>query len=399
MNNTLKKIGIIGLGTFVVAISFFAGLYVDANRATAFSTNTSKNVDMTLFWDAWDVLQAKYIGTTTPITNQDKVYGAIKGLTDSLGDPYTTFMTPEETKDFQSDLSGTLEGIGAVLNTKDGILSITSIIRNSPAERAGVLAGERILKIDNRDTTGINIDEAVKLIRGKKGTQVTLTLQKLDSTKSHEVTITRDTITTPIVETKRYPNDTFVIKIISFTANSSALFRDALKEYSTSGDRNLIIDLRNNTGGYLDSAVDMASWFIPVGETVVTEDFGNKKDPIVYKSKGYSLKGIKDKKIVILVNENTASASEIFAGALRDYNKALLVGTKTFGKGSVQELVPLSEDTVLKVTIAKWLTPKGVSISHNGLDPDKVVDLTKEDYTAKKDPQLDQALSIVNKLK
>lgn len=397
-----KKLGIISAATFVVALSFFAGLYVDASKTGSTSNLSSisiglghKNVDISTFWKAWDILQEKYIVTASTTTDKEKVYGAIKGLAESMGDPYTTFFDVEETKSFQTDLSGTLDGIGAILNVKDNILSVVSVIKDSPAEKKGLKEGDKITRIDEVDTLGIDINTAVSLIRGKKGTSVTLSLVR--DGRVMTMVIVRDTITTPIVETtKNKSKNTFIIKISSFTSNSPELFRGALKEYQNSGLNNLIVDLRNNTGGYLDASVDIASWFIPTGNTVVTEDFGNKKDPKIYRSKGYNMLDSK-MKIVLLVNENSASASEILAGALKDYNKAILVGTKTYGKGSVQELIPVTDDTMLKVTIAKWLTPKGTSISHNGIIPDFVVDLTEDDYKNKRDPQLEKALEVVRK--
>ena len=406
MKNILKKIGVISGVTFVVAVSFFAGLYVDATRLGIGSTTVDTNftdaghrdVDMNAFWKAWDIINSKYTSTATTTSNKDKVNGAIRGLADSLGDPYTTFFDAEENKNFQTDLSGTLEGIGAVLNVKDGLLTVVSVIKNSPAEKAKLEAGDRIIKIDDTDSTNIDIDRAVTLIRGKKGTSVKLIVVRGENKTQISFTIQRDTITTPIIETKKYSDDgVFAINIGSFTSNSPELFRAALREFVDTGYSKLIVDLRNNTGGYLEAAVDMTSWFVPTGKTVVTEDFGNNREPVIYRSKGYNLFN-SNMKVVILVNENTASASEIFSGALRDYDRAVLVGTKTYGKGSVQELVPVTEDTMLKVTIARWLTPKGTSLAHDGLNPDYEVIPTEDDYKNKKDVQFDKALEIVNKI-
>ena len=400
----LKKAGMAGLVAFVVALGFFAGLYVNAQKVSvSFSAANSENisaVDMSLFWKAWDVLQSKYIpagtSTATSTTDQAKVYGAIKGLAESYGDPYTTSLTPKEAKNLTSDLSGSLEGIGAVLGIKDATLTVISVIDNSPAKRGLLQPGDQILKIGDESTDGMDIDVSIGKIRGKKGTTVSLTIAREGVSSSFVVNLVRDTINIPVVETKQYPGGVFVIKVASFTSNLPDLFRDALRQYKNSGYGHLVIDLRNNTGGYLDAAVDMASWFLPAGHTVVTEDFGGKENPLVYRSRGYNL--LNGGKIVILVNEYTASASEIFAGALRDYGKALLVGEKTYGKGSVQELVPLSDDTLLKITIAHWLTPAGVSISKNGLIPDQAVGLNADDIKAGKDPQLDKALELARKL-
>ncbi len=405
MTKILKKLGIIGGVTFVIAVSFFAGLFVDATRLSVASKDTNlnivdtehQNINMNAFWKAWDVLNTKYISSATTTPDEQKIHGAIKGLADSLGDPYTTFFDAEENKNFQTDLSGTLEGIGAVLNLKDGALTVVSVIKDSPALKAGIKEGDRIIKIDDTSTNGIDINKAVLLVRGKKGTTVNLDIQRGENKNILNFKIKRDTITTPVIETKKYTKEkVFSINIGSFTSNSPELFRGALREFVDSGYSKLIIDLRNNTGGYLEAAVDMTSWFVPTGKVIVTEDFGKNRSPVIYRSKGYNLFN-SNMKVTILVNENTASASEIFAGALRDYGRATLVGEKTYGKGSVQELVPITEDTMLKVTIARWLTPKGTSLANNGLNPDHEVIPTADDIKNKIDVQLNKALEIASK--
>ncbi len=404
INKTLKKLGVIAGVSFVIAISFFAGLYVDATRLSVtdiagvnISDATHENVDMTAFWKVWDILNQKYMDSGTTTTDQQKIDGAIKGLAESLGDPYTTYFDAEENKNFQNDLSGTLDGIGAVLNYKDGILTVVSLIKNSPAEKAGLLPLDKITQINDTGTIGIDLDKAVGLIRGKKGTTVKLDVVRNNSASPLHFSIMRDTITTPVIETKKYPTGVFGIRINSFTANSPELFRNALREFVNSGAEKLVIDLRDNTGGYLDAAVDMISWFVPTGQTVVTEDFGKNNGTTVYRSKGYNLFN-PNMKIVVLVNENTASASEIFAGALRDYGRGVIVGTKTYGKGVVQELVPITSNTTLKLTIARWLTPKGISISHNGLIPDYEIHFTDEDIKSKRDVQLNKALEVAGQI-
>ena len=398
-----KKIGIAGVTAFVVALGFFAGLYVNAEKFTinlGGASKSSPTLDLDLFWKAYSILNDKYVPTATSsaaISDQDKLYGAIKGLAESYGDPYTTFLNTKESKNLTSDLSGSLEGIGAILAIKDGKLTAISIIKGSPAENGSLLGGDRIQKIDGDSTQAMDIETAVNKIRGKKGTAVSLTIERDNVGAPFIIRIVRDTITAPVVEGKLYSGGVFVIKVASFTSNLSDLFRNALRDYRNSGATRLIIDLRNNTGGYLDAAVDMASWFLPTGKVIVTEDFAGKQDPIIYRSRGYDLFAPKQR-VVILVNEYSASASEIFAGALHDSAEAILVGEKTFGKGSVQELVPLTEDTMLKITIARWLTPAGISISHNGITPDFVVGLNIDDIKAGKDPQLDKALEVAGRL-
>ncbi len=406
MKNIAQKLAILAASTFVVTLSFFVGVYVNAEKATLYTPGDSvlsgqaSSVDMRAFWKAWEVIKSEYVPTgavsTTTVTDQAKVFGAIKGLAESLGDPYTTFLTPEEAKSLKSDLSGSLQGIGAILGLQDGVLTVVSTIKASPAEKTGLLAGDAIIKVNDKPTEGLGIDKAVQQIRGPKGTSVNLLIKR--DGREFVMTIVRDNITTPIVTTKQYPNGVYLISVASFTETAPELFRTALRDFVNSGSTKLVIDMRNNTGGYLDAAIDMASWFLPSGQIVVTEDYGKSADPLVYRSKGYNLFNTA-LKVVILVNENTASAAEIFAGALKDNNKAVLVGKTTYGKGSVQELVPITSDTILKVTVARWLTPTGASISLGGIKPDYEVELKPEDIKAKRDPQLDRALEISGTLR
>lgn len=373
-------------------------------------TGKPETVDFAPFWKAWNIIQDRFVGTTT--TDQEKVYGAIAGMTASLDDPYTVFFPPAESKAFADEIAGNFEGVGMEVGIKDGKLAVVAPIKGSPAEAAGVKSGDLIAKIDNTDSLTMNTDDAVKLIRGKAGTKVKLTLVREGAKSPIEVTITRARIDVPTVSTQTKPGLTsaggstdsgdglrkdgiFVISLYSFSQNSANLFRNALKEFADSGAHKLVIDLRGNPGGYLDAAVDMASWFLPAGVPIVREEFGRGMDEHVYRSKGYNI--FTDKlKLVILVDAGSASAAEILAGALSENGKATLVGTKTFGKGSVQELVNLTQDTSLKVTIAKWLTPKGHSISKLGITPDYVVPMTEGDIKGKKDPQMDKAVQLLS---
>jgi carboxyl-terminal processing protease len=238
----------------------------------------------------------------------------------------------------------------------------------------------------------MTLDEAVFLIRGERGTPVTLTISREGQKQPLEIKIVRDNIQIPILDTEKKDNGIFVIKLYNFSENSPDAFRNALREMISSGSDKLILDLRGNPGGYLEASVDMASWFLPPGKIVSIEDFGNS-DQENYRSRGYDI--FKNLPFVILVDEGSASASEILAGALQDYKIATLVGTKTFGKGSVQELVPITGDTSLKLTIARWLTPNGRSISEKGLEPDVEVKMTEEDRNAGKDPQMQKAIEIL----
>lgn len=280
------------------------------------------------------------------------------------------------------------------LGSKDNILTVIAPIKSSPADKAGIRSGDRILKINDTITVNVSVEEAVKLIRGDKGTSVRLTIGR-EGIDPFEVTLVRDVINLPTLDTD-YNRQTgiFTIKLYSFSANSSTLFRNALRDFVATGSNKLILDLRGNPGGYLDAAVDMASWFLPAGKVVVREDYGSKQEEVAEKSKGYNIFS-DDLKMVILIDNGSASASEILAGALSEYGKATLVGTRSFGKGSVQEFLKLDDNTALKITIARWLTPNGVSISDGGLTPSVEVKLTAEDVKAGNDLQMKKAIELL----
>ncbi len=351
--------------------------------------------DFSPFWTAWNVLNEKSIYAATT-TDQKKVYGAIQGLAASYGDPYTTFFPPTEAEIFESEIAGSFEGVGMEIGKKENILTVVAPLKKSPAEKAGVRAGDKILKIDGKTTAGMNTDEAVTHIRGKGGTTVKLTLFREGEKQPLEISVVRAPIEIPTIETEKRKDGIFVIRLFSFTAKSPGLFRGALREFVASGDTKLLLDLRGNPGGYLDAAVDMASWFLPAGKVIVKEDFGDKGAGISHRSRGYDVFN-KNLKFVILVDGGSASASEILAGALSEHGAAKLVGDKTFGKGSVQEVVPLTDKTFLKITVARWLTPNGHSINENGLVPEFTVKVTKEDIEKKRDPQMEKAVEVLNR--
>lgn len=394
------------IGVVVVIFAYYTGsvLGEKKGRNEALVSIAPKGISLTNdqfepFWKVWNVLSEKYVEATTTDT-QTRIWGAVQGLASSQGDPYTVFFPPEENKSFKSDIAGNFDGVGMEIGIKDGILTVVAPIKNSPAERAGVMAGDKIIKIDDKVTTDLAVDKAVKLIRGTRGTTVKITFIREGSSEPLEKVLTRDIIDIPTLETE-IMSDVFVIKLFSFTAQSPTLFRNALRSFLESGKNKLILDLRGNPGGYLDAAWDIASWFLPTGKTIVTEDFGGKEENKVFRSKGYDVLnkffGEGNYKMAILVNNGSASAAEILAGALQEHKVARLVGIKTFGKGSVQELVMITPETSLKVTIARWLTPLGHNLSHDGLEPDVKVEITPKDAEAKKDPQLDKALEILKK--
>ncbi|HYF10035.1 MAG TPA: S41 family peptidase [Candidatus Paceibacterota bacterium] len=386
---------------FVVLAIFAGGVwsapFFRTSAAPICATNTVSDVeaDFAPFWDAWAILEEKYGGETVP-SEQEKIWGAISGLAASYNDPYTVFFPPVESKNFESDIAGNFEGVGMEIGIRNDALVVIAPLKDTPAFRAGIMAGDKILRIGTTTTAGLSVDKAVKLIRGPRGTQVTLLLSRDGISQPFEKTITRAQIDIPTVRTEMRKDGVFVISLYNFSAPSMGLFRNALREFVGSGTDKLILDLRNNPGGYLEASVDMASWFLPPGKVVVREDFGKGRAEQVYRSRGYDI--FTDQlKFAILINGGSASASEILAGALQAHKKAVLVGEKTFGKGSVQELVKLTPDTSLKVTIARWLTPNGLSISENGLTPDVTVSLatTTPKGQAPVDTQMEKAAALL----
>lgn len=400
MNIQDRKLVIFLIGLPALIFAFFIGIYIGEGReipdSAVLTDESAISTEMFApFWKAWGILDDRYVEAAST-TAQDKVWGAIQGLASSYDDPYTVFLPPVEAKQFEEDISGNFEGVGMELGIRNKQLQVVAPIKNSPAERAGVKAGDLIVKIEDQNSIDMPVDVAVKLIRGKKGTPITITFLPAGESKPVERTIIRDIIDIPTLETENLEGSIFVIKLFSFTAQSPNLFRDALREFIVSGNHKLILDLRGNPGGYLDAAWDMASFFLPAGSVVVTEDFGNNATPKIYRSKGYDVFN-SSLEMLILVDGGSASASEILAGALTENGIAKLVGSKTFGKGSVQQLISLTPETSLKITIARWLTPDGHNLSHDGLEPDYPVEFTLDDVKADKDPVMDKAIELLSK--
>jgi carboxyl-terminal processing protease len=280
-------------------------------------------------------------------------------------------LEPQQNENFQESIRGNFSGVGMEVGMEDDVITVISPLKNTPAELSGIQSGDKIVEIDGISTAGVSLDEAVNKIRGPVGSEVVLTVVREGAEELIEISIMRDVIDIPVLDYELRDDGVFVISLYNFSANSSNEFRDALREFVLSKSDKLVLDLRGNPGGYLESAIDIASWFLPAGKVIVQEDFGN--DEVKYlRSKGYNI-FTEALDMVVLVNRGSASASEIVAGALSEYGIATLVGTKTFGKGSVQELVPITPETSLKVTIARWLTPNGVSISDGGLTPDVII--------------------------
>ncbi len=399
---TKQKWAAIGV-LVALAFAFSVGLYtgvseINSNRADAqVMVKGQPATDMSQFWNAWNVLSSNFVqvhASTTIPTDQQKVYGAIAGLTASYGDPYTVFFPPSDAQVFNDDISGSFGGVGMDMGqNSNGQIVVISPLKGSPSEAAGVRSGDIVVGIDATSTDGMVVDQAVKYIRGPKGTPVLLTIERDGVKELLKIKIVRDTINIPIINAYARGDGIYVIELYSFSQNSADLFRGALRDFFASGDTKLILDLRGNPGGYLDAAVTMASYFLPVGDVVVTEDFKGKADNIAHRSLGYNSFANKQLSMAILVDQGSASASEILSGALQQHGVAKLVGTRTFGKGSVQQLVDLGGGAELKVTVARWLTPNGTSISDGGLTPDIKVTRTAADQAAGKDPQKDAAIA------
>ncbi len=326
------------------------------------------NADFAPFWKVWNTIDQKF-PDADKVSAQDRVYGAIQGLVGSLGDPYSVYFPPTDAQNFQDTISGTFDGIGMEVGEKNNVLTVIAPLKGTPADLAGIKAGDNILAINGTTTNAMSIDDAVTMIRGAAGTTVTLSILHDGASAPVTIPVVRGTINVPSLDSTLRPDGVYVISLYNFDASSDSLMTAALKKFAASGSKDLVIDLRGNPGGYLDSAVDIASYFLPEGETVVTEDYGTNGTPRVYRSKGYDLLNMSKIKVALLVDKGSASAAEILAGALSEHNVAPLIGQTTYGKGSVQEVLNITDSTTLKLTVAKWLTPNGDWISKKGIDP------------------------------
>lgn len=401
----MKKLSkIIIIAVLLIASTFF-GFYVGQQEGERKAVNQFfsqgagedvSNLDFTLFWETWQTLKEKFIDKTK-FDNQKMLYGAISGVVNSLEDPYTVFMNPEESKKFLEDVSGKFEGVGMEIGQKKGQLQIISPLEGTPAQKAGLRAGDKIVKIDDVFTNELTIDEAVSKIRGDKGTEVALTIFREGWNDTKEFRIIRDVIIVPSLKWEMKDGDIAYIKLYQFSEKAGYDFKKASLEILESPAKKIILDLRNNPGGYLEISKDIASLFLEKGSLVATEDFGGKIESKKYIADGNDI--FSGFPMVVLINQGSASASEILAGALRDNREIKLIGETSFGKGSVQEIQNLNGGSSLKVTVAKWLTPKGQSISDHGLVPDIEVEITDEDYQNNKDPQLDKALEILEAIR
>lgn len=353
-------------------------------------------INFSLFWRTWDLVKEKYVGAKE-LDGRKMMYGAIQGMLAATGDNYTTFFDPEQSKAFNDEIRGSFEGIGAEIGLKKGILTIIAPLENSPAQKAGLRAGDKILKIAGEETLNMGVDAAVEKMRGHKGTQVALTVLRSGEDDTREITITRDVIEVKSVAIQYTDTNIAILRVTRFGDDTEREFTRVTREAATKGVAGVILDLRNNPGGYLESAVNMASLMLPRGKTVVMEEDRSGKRKSEYAGSGDILSGVPT---IVLINEGSASASEILAGALRENRENVtLVGIKSYGKGSVQELIPLDQGSAVKITVARWLTPKGNQINEKGIEPDVKVELSEDDYNNDRDPQLDKAKELLNQKK
>lgn len=342
------------------------------------------------FWEAWNIVHEQFVDQ--PLDDLQLMQGAIRGMLDSLGDPHTGYMTPEEYNQATMPLDGSYTGIGAWVDTSGEYLTIISPMSGSPAEAAGVKSGDQIIAVDGVDVTQTDPSVVLQSVLGPEGTTVVLTVYRPESNETLDFSIVRAHITIPSIESRMLDENIAYIYLATFGENSAQDLINALTTLLAENPRGLILDLRDNSGGYVDTAIEIVSQFLPNG-TVMIEKLGTGEEiPFEVIPGGIAT----EIPMVVLVNGGSASASEIAAGAIQDYERGLIVGTTTYGKGSVQNWIPLNNDQgAVKVTIARWLTPKGRLIHEVGLTPDHVVELTEEDIEAGVDPQLDKAIELL----
>jgi carboxyl-terminal processing protease len=394
-NQTKNIIAIVAVGVAFVCGFYFHEMMFQQYYKLAYSVD---QIDFSLLKKAWDQVTANYVDPDK-IDKEKMTYGAVAGMVEAIGDPYTEFFDPEEAKKLEEDLSGSFEGIGLQLGVKNKQIIAIAPIKGTPAEKAGLKPGDIIVAVDKKLTSDLSVDEVVSMIRGTKGTKVVLTITKSGETATKDIEITRDVIKVPSMEWETVTTaDGKKIAHITLFQFSDTVYQDFKKaafEILNENVSGIVLDMRSNPGGLVNQATDIAGWFLESGQVILSEQDreGNKTE---IKSSGPS--NFASLPLVVLVNEGSASASEIMAGALKDDRKAPIIGKTSFGKGTVQKIVDFDDGSSLKVTIAKWYTPSGVRIQDTGIKPDIEVELTDKDYEQGKDPQMDRALQEIEKI-
>lgn len=410
MKNFIKKhkkifirAGIVVISVAIIGGVFYGGFKIGTLKPSIIFVKGVNNMepenalaaDFSVFWQAWDMLKSQYI-KGVDLKEQDMLYGAIKGLVDSTNDPHTIFLKPDDSKKFEEDVGGSFGGVGMEIGIKNDQLIVVAPLEDSPAAKAGIRADDKIIEIDHKSTSGLDVNQAVKKIRGEIGTTVILDILRNGEEKPLEISIVRQQIEVPTLKMEIKNNNIAYVQLFQFSENASYVFYKAAIDILNKNPKGIILDLRNNPGGYLEVAVNIAGWFVDKDALVVTEKFSNG-DAIAFRANGND--ALKNIPVVILVNKGSASASEILAGALRDIRKTKLIGEKTYGKGSVQELMGLKDGSKIKITVAQWLLPDGHNLDEDGgLAPDIEVKLTDKDIEAKKDTQLDKAIEEITKI-
>ncbi len=366
---------------------------IPATGSGAVATDPERQVDISILWRVWGLLLNNYI-EPADLKSQPMLYGAVSGMVNAVGDPYTAFMTPKENTDFRQGRAGTLKGIGAELMQREGLIVIVTPIKQSPAERAGLLPDDVIVEVDGASVEGQSLGEVVGRIRGPEGTTVKLAIAREGQADLMTFAIVREEIHIPSVESRIIEEGKARIGYVAlnqFGEDSVQEVRQALQSFKSAPLTGIIFDMRQNGGGYLDGAVEIASLFMKQGRVVTVEQRGQA--PVHRDADGRPL--FPDMPLVVLQNQGSASASEIVAGALQDSKRATVIGMQSFGKGTVQEVIDLPDGSSLRVTVARWLTPGGKDLGKEGVHPDYAIDRTGEDITAKRDPQLDAAIELL----
>jgi len=399
MNKYISKNVIVAV---LIGLSFFGGFFFDKyiNEKAYKAAYNLDGMDLTLLKEVYEKTVFNFVDPSQ-IDKQKLTYGAVSGMIEAIGDPYTVFFDPTQSKDFEEDLSGTFEGVGIQIGIQDDQIKVIAPLKGTPAEAAGILAGDAIIEVDGQSTAEMSADEVVSKIKGEKGTKVVLVIsrdRKGETPETKTFEIVRDVIKVPTIEWKMMEKDGKKIAYLTIYHFSEYVFEDFKKAgYEILGNNfdGIILDLRNNPGGLLNRTVDIAGWFLEKGKVVLTEQ--NKDlEKTSYKADGPA--SFANTPVVILINEGTASSAEILTGALKDNRGVLVMGETSFGKGLVQRVVTLDDGSALKVTTAKWYTPNGEIIQDIGIKPDIEVEMTEEDYNNDKDPQLDRALEEMVKI-